>query len=58
MDRSIKIKRYRLNRDDWYGGTNFDILKGDFGLLSNRLSSEIRIYICSILKGLYSVFVF
>ena len=54
MDRPIKIKRYRLNRGEWYDGTNTDILRGDFTLSSNRLTSDIRIYICSILKGLYS----
>ena len=50
--KKLKIKRYRLNRHESYVGTNFEILKGDFsGLLTNRYSSEIRIFICSTLKG-------
>lgn len=58
MDKSPRIKRHRLNIGDWYDGTNVEILRGDFTHLSNRIGSEIRIYICSIFKGNFIIVTF
>jgi hypothetical protein len=50
MEMLVKVKRNRLNRHESYDSTNIEVLKGNFTILTNRLSSEIRIFISSTLK--------